>query len=70
MPSMDAFLDVVLEVFGSPIGWRTWLCVVAALIIAYALSSYGILFSTSLISFIVAGVLGLVVGLFWDARTS
>jgi hypothetical protein len=66
---MDAFLDLVIEVFGGLIGWRTWLCVVITLIVAYALSSFGILFSASPTTFIVAGLIGLVIGLFWDART-
>ena len=66
---MDAFLDLLLALWGHLVGWRTWLCVIVALIVAYILSARGIAFNSASATFIAFGILGFVVGIFWDART-
>ncbi len=65
---MESFLDFVLEWCSHLVGWRTWLCVIGALIAAWVLSAWGLRLADGPGPYVVAGVLGLVVGLCWDAR--
>ena len=65
---MSHLLDVVVEVLGYFLSWRAWLSLVVGVIVGYALSAYGVSFVWPFDMLIAAGLLGLVGGLFWDAR--
>jgi len=65
---MSHLVDFVAELLGYFLGWRAWLCFVVALIVAGVLSAFGVASGWPSGIFIVGGIIGLVVGLFWEAR--
>jgi hypothetical protein len=65
---MDHLLEVVLEFLSYFVDWRTWLCVALALLLAYFAYVSGIIIISTVATFVIAGIIGLAVGLFWDAR--
>jgi hypothetical protein len=65
---MNHFLDFVIVALGYLVRWRTWLCVIVALAIAYIIWLCGVAVMSSSATLLAAGLVGLVLGLCWDAR--
>ncbi len=62
-------MEVVVEALAYLLPWRAWLCLVAAVIIAIVLHAYGIWLVWPSDIFVVAVILGVVLGVFWDQRS-
>ncbi|HEV3409674.1 MAG TPA: hypothetical protein VG095_05240, partial [Chthoniobacterales bacterium] len=50
--------------------WRVWLCLIVALTIALILYAYGVCFVWPFDVFIVAAILGIALGLYWEERVA
>ncbi|MEN3371196.1 MAG: hypothetical protein V7609_3339 [Verrucomicrobiota bacterium] len=58
---MSHLLDMVVEFLGYILSWRAWVCLILGVIIAYFLAVSGV-------ALLLGGILGLGIGLFWEAR--
>jgi hypothetical protein len=61
-------LEIVVEALACLLSWRAWLCLLAMLGFAFVLNRYEIWFVWPSDVFIVAGILGLALGLYWEQR--
>jgi len=58
---MSHLIDIVIDALGFFLSWRAWLCLVLGAGVAYFLWDSGL-------GFTVGSILGLAIGLFWEAR--
>jgi hypothetical protein len=61
-------LEIVVEALAYLLPWRGWLCLVTKLALAYVLHAWGIWFIWPSDIFVVAAILGIVLGVCWDQR--
>lgn len=64
----NMIVEILVEALAYLLPWRAWLCLIAALIMAILLHAYGIWFVWPSDIFVVAAILGIVVGLYWHQR--
>jgi hypothetical protein len=61
-------VEIVVESLAYLLSWRAWLCLVTMLAFAYVLNAWGIWFVWPSDIFVVAAILGIILGVCWDQR--
>ncbi len=58
--------QIVVEMLVTVLSWRAWLCIIAMLVFALLLHGWGIWFIWPSDIFVVAVILGIILGICWD----